>query len=194
MCPYYNQLNEIFGEKKVNGDFVVIDTGDVINMDDTLTESIIVDDCTPYDVDEEASTSSLANSSDVPTIETCLSSKQSSDFTQSLSTTISKKSKDFAEKLKKNAPKSSASHLAVFQAERTEMFKIRLEWEKEKHEKEIALSDRKLKLEEEKEKREMDFKVMQLEKEERLKILQIEKDERVQKFEIEMKYKSVLQN
>lgn len=191
MCPHYKQLNQIFGEKNVNGDFVVVDSGNMLAEDEVLTE--VLEPSVHVDIDYVDIDNSIIveEIEDIPSPSNLFTNRVSSpaqasvDFTQS----VSKKGKDFAEKLKKNAPKSSAAHLAAFQADRTEMFKIRLEWEKEKHEKDIDLSDRKLKLEEEKLKNEMNFKVLQLEKEEKFKMLQLEKEERVQKFEIEMKYK-----
>ncbi|XP_039968794.1 uncharacterized protein LOC120780603 [Bactrocera tryoni] len=183
MCPHFNQLKYIFGKKATSElPFEVVVSGSTSIMNESAASQIL--EITFSDVGEE-----IASPIDIANIENLPPGNVSEVI-------VPEKAKDFAEKIKKHVPKSSAANLVAFQVERRQMFKMKMEWEKEKHEKDHALNERRLQAEIERGKdeviyknRELDLKILELEKDERLKKLQIEKEERLQKFEIEMKYK-----
>ncbi|XP_050340401.1 uncharacterized protein LOC126766716 [Bactrocera neohumeralis] len=183
MCPHFNQLKYIFGKKATSElPFEVVDSGSTSIMNESAASQIL--EITFSDVGEE-----IASPIDIANIENLPPGKVSEVI-------VPEKAKDFAEKIKKHVPKSSVANLVAFQVERRQMFKMKMEWEKEKHAKDHALNERRLQAEIERGKdeviyknRELDLKILELEKDERLKKLQIEKEERLQKFEIEMKYK-----
>ncbi|XP_039950795.1 uncharacterized protein LOC120768264 isoform X1 [Bactrocera tryoni] len=183
MCPHFNQLKHIFGKKATSElPLEVVDSGSTSIMNESAASQIL--EITFSDVGGEiASPIDIANTENLPP------GKVSEVI-------VPEKAKDFAEKMKKYVPKSSAANLVAFQDELRQMFKMEIEWEKEKHEKDHALNERRLQAGIERGKaeiifknRELDLKILELEKDERLKKLKLEKVERLQKFEIEMKYK-----
>ncbi|XP_017493732.1 PREDICTED: uncharacterized protein LOC108381846 [Rhagoletis zephyria] len=187
ICPHYHKLHQIFGAKCTQNAYEVIDSGEINEADVEVSESID-SDCIIYECIQETGEEA----------EICVAAEPVAGTScgQSSQAVIPKKARDFAEKLKKNSPKTPAAHLAAFQAERTAMFKMKIEWEKERQDKEIEIHERETKLKEDQLKaeiefknREMDLKAHQIEEELKMKKLELEKDERIKMFEIEMKYK-----
>lgn len=160
MCPHYHQLSKIFGEKTQNElAFQIFDSGEPTTTD----ESLITED--RNDISFIIEDNSTQDSECVPIVEIA------SEETAKTSTgEISKKAEEFAEKIKKYAPKSSSAYLAAFQAERTSLFKLKFEWEKERQEKEVEFNRKRMELEEEKMKADIEIRKQELE----LKAKQIE--------------------
>lgn len=138
ICPHFKQLDAIYGDKNGKSDFVIVDSGDFTTVDACLIEN-----------DEpmlESSFSLTELTDSVPNMDSSLPPPITGSDVQVSSENelnVSKKGKEFAEKLRRNAPNSSAAQLAAFQASRKEIFLAKLEWEKEKHKKDLEMAEKK---------------------------------------------------
>ncbi|XP_039956524.1 uncharacterized protein LOC120772155 [Bactrocera tryoni] len=131
MCPHFNQHKYIFGKKATSElPFEVVDSGNMSIMNESAASQIL--EITFSDVGEE-----IASPIDIANIENLPPGNVSEVI-------VPEKAKDFGEKIKKHVPKSFAANLVAFQVERRQLFKMKMEWEKEKHEKNHDLNERRL--------------------------------------------------
>ncbi|XP_065355249.1 uncharacterized protein LOC135949581 [Calliphora vicina] len=97
--------------------------------------------------------------------------------------------KDENVQLKPDAFKNSLDEISQKNREQSTFLKMRLEFEKDRFQKEFELKERKF-AEEIKERREkFELKKLEMEQEKHLRILQLEKEERIETFEIKMRYR-----
>lgn len=104
-------------------------------------------------------------------------------------TSASKKVPKTSSPLATTSEKVSSFAEKLFQAQRNEMQQIKLNFEKEKFEKEFQLEREKFQSELKLKQQELNLKLTEIEKNEEIKKLEIEKNERIAKYELELKYK-----
>lgn len=186
MCGHYERLKDIFGNTRESE----------VDFDSSQSSvDFFGFDCTDEDLLIKPSDDILIKPSvSTPkenTTELCAHNlSQPSTRNKAQQSKRTEKVSNFVEKLKKvKEAKDSNTQLTIYQRERNDTQRLKLELDERNFETEFEFQKRKFETEISVKKQELDLRKLEIEKNEKLKILELEKNERIAKYELDLKYK-----